>query len=144
MKETDDEQKVLLSTRISSLLKSIYRKNNEFNIDLNDQIKETTKTLENGGEEYYTTFINKLNELSNKIDSSILRKPIESLNDLELAYNKLESLRRIMQSSRRSTAKLGRILDRNFSYGNLQRFNENEVKSIVGDIDTIMEMIDKL
>ena len=90
-------------------------------------------------------------ELSNKINTSILQKPVESLEDLELAYRKLKSLRDILRSDRYLIRMLDNFFDM-FSRDSTDRTYQylssyvdyEDVDRYIDDVDSLIKIVEKL
>ena len=152
MKSTTDSDKLRWSNEATGSLNDVYKSNISNNKRYNTHLESVRKEIERNNKTEYGKLLDKLMELSSKINTSILQKPVESLEDLELAYRKLRSLREILRSSDRYlTRRLDSFFDRfgNESTDRTYRYlveyvGESDIDLLINDIDSIIKIVDKL
>jgi hypothetical protein len=151
MKSTTDSDKLRWSNEATGSLNDVYKSNISINKRYNTHLEFTRKEIERNNKTEYGKLLDKSMELSSKISTSILQKPVESLEDLELAYRKLRSLREILRSDRYLTRRLDSFFDRfgNESTDRTYRYlveyvGESDIDLLINDIDSIIKIVEKL
>ena len=151
MKSTTDSDKLRWSNEATGTLNSVYRSNITNNKRYNDHLDFTRKEIEKNEKPEYAKLLDKLMELSSKINTSILQKPVESLEDLEITYRKMRTLRDILKSDRYPIRRLDYFFER-FSSDSTDRtyrylveyVDESDIDSYINNIDSIIKIVEKL
>ena len=151
MKSTNDNDKLIWAKEATGTLNDTYKSNITNNKRYNDHFEFTRKEIEKNKKQDYMRLLDKLMELSGKINSSLLQKPIESLEDLELTYRKLRSLKDILRSDRYLIRRLDYFFDR-FSSESTDRtyrylveyIDESAIDIYINDIDSVIKIVEKL
>jgi len=151
MKSTNDSDKLRWSNEATSALNDVYKSNISNNKRYNNHLEFTRKEIERNNKPEYNRLLDKLMELSSKINTSILQKPVESLEDLELAYRKLRSIKDILRSDRYLLRRLDSFFDR-FGSDSTERtyrylveyVDEEDIDKFINDIDTLIKIVEKL
>ena len=151
MKSTTDSDKLRWSDEATGTLNSVYKSNITNNKRYNDHLDFTRKEIEKNNKPEYGRLLDKLMELSSKINTSILQKPVESLEDLEITYRKMRTLRDILKSDRYPIRRLDYFFER-FSSDSTDRtyrylveyVDESDIDSYINNIDSIIKITEKL
>ena len=151
MKSTNDNDKLRWAKEATGTLNDTYKSNITNNKRYNDHFEFTRKEIEKNGKQEYNRLLDKLMELSSKINESLLQKPIESLEDLELTYRKLRSLKDILRSDRYLIRRLDYFFDRFGSESTdrtyrylVEYIDESAIDIYINDIDSIIKIVEKL
>jgi hypothetical protein len=151
MKSTTDSDKLRWSNEATGSLNDVYKSNISNNKRYNNHLEFTRKEIERNNKSEYGKLLDKLMELSSKINTSILQKPVESLEDLELAYRKMKTLRDILRSDRYLIRRLDSFFERfgNESTDRTYRYlveyvGESDIDLLINDIDSIIKIVEKL
>jgi hypothetical protein len=151
MKSTTDSDKLRWSNEATGTLNDVYKSNISNNKRYNTHLEFVRKEIERNNKTEYGRVLDKLMELSSKINTSILQKPVESLEDLELAYRKLRLLREILRSDRYLTRRLDYFFERfaNDSTDRTYRYlveyvDESDIDRYINDIDSLIKIVEKL
>jgi hypothetical protein len=125
-------------------LKSKYKQNNRFNIEVDNDIRETYKTLS----EERKVVLKKVEELNYTILNRINSMKIENLNDIEILWEKMSSIRNIWRNSPRF-----KYMRNNLYYGienlsdgyRLNRYisdiNDEDIEKVLNDVNRFIEII---
>jgi len=151
MKSTTDSDKLRWSNEATGTLNDVYKSNISNNKRYNNHLEFTRKEIERNNKSEYGKLLDKLMELSSKINTSILQKPVESLEDLELAYRKMKTLRDILRSDRYLIRRLDYFFerftsdstDRTYRYL-VEYVDEDDIDKYINDIDTLIKIVEKL
>ena len=151
MKSTNDSDKLRWSNEATSALNDVYKSNISNNKRYNNHLEFTRKEIERNNKPEYNRLLDKVMELSSKINTSILQKPVESLEDLELAYRKLRSIKDILRSDRYLLRRLDSFFDRfgsdstDRTYRYLVEYvDEDDIDKYINDVDTLIKIVEKL
>lgn len=151
MKSTNDNDKLRWAKEATGTLNDTYKSNISTNKRYNNHFEFTRKEIEKNGKQEYNRLLDKLMELSEKINSSLLQKPIESLEDLELTYRKLRSLKDILRSDRYLIRRLDSFFDRFGSESTdrtyrylVEYIDESDIDRFINDIDSLIKIVEKL
>jgi len=145
LKETDDSEKNRYYNWIVSMVKSKSEINGEFNIKINQVLQESYK-LQNSKEDIIKV-IKKVEELNVIIYDKFKSSEIESLDDLEVFYEKISSIRNVWKNSER--------YDNNGVYyaiehlSDANRFNSylnniSDTNKILEDLERFIKFIQKI
>ena len=124
-------------------LKSKHKINSRFNMEVDKDIRNTYKTLK----QEHKNVLKKLEELNTTIFNKINTLKIENLNDIEIIFEKMSSIRNIWRNS--SRFKYMRELYyavENLSDGyRLKRYisDIDNIENVVKDIDNFIDLIKK-
>jgi len=146
--------------RIVDILQESYRTNNRNNSTLNTNLELVKKALKSGQFEdtdltdneknsKALNLIEKLDELSNKINEKILRKKVETIEDLEYILSIIRYFHLYTSSSDRGRIyKLSYFYERLINYGPERAFSQlydsiDYEDEILGNIETISKLVDK-
>ena len=151
MKSTTDSDKLRWSNEATGTLNDVYKSNISNNKRYNNHLEFTRKEIERNNKSEYGKLLDKLMELSSKINTSILQKPVESLEDLELAYRKMKTLRDILRSDRYLIRRLDYFFerftsdstDRTYRYL-VEYVDESDIDRYINDIDSLIKIVEKL
>jgi hypothetical protein len=151
MKSTTDSDKLRWANEATGTLNDVYKSNISNNKRYNNHLEFTRKEIERNNKSEYGKLLDKLMELSSKINTSILQKPVESLEDLELAYRKMKTLRDILRSDRYLIRRLDYFFerftsdstDRTYRYL-VEYVDESDIDRYINDIDSLIKIVEKL
>lgn len=151
MKSTTDSDKLRWSNEATESLNDVYKSNISNNKRYNIHFDFVRKEIERNNKPQYGRLLDKVTELSSRINTSILQKPVESLEDLELAYRKLKSLRDILRSDRYLIRRLDYFFER-FTSDSTDRtyrclveyVDESDIDRYINDIDSLIKIVEKL
>ena len=151
MKSTTDSDKLRWANEATGTLNEVYKSNITNNKRYNNHLEFTRKEIERNNKSEYGKLLDKLMELSSKINTSILQKPVESLEDLELAYRKMKTLRDILRSDRYLIRRLDYFFerftsdstDRTYRYL-VEYVDESDIDRYINDIDSLIKIVEKL
>ena len=125
-------------------LKSKYKQNNRFNIEVDNDIRETYKTLS----EERKVVLKKVEELNYTILNRINSMKIDNLNDIEILWEKMSSIRNIWRTSRRFEYMRNNLYYsiENLSDGyRLKRYisdiNDEDIEKVLNDVNRFIEII---
>jgi len=139
LKETDESQKSDYYDTIISYIKRKSEANTDFNMDVDKNIKGFYKT---NTSENKDKMMKKLEEINKVIINKFKSFKIESIDDLEVFYQKIESLRNIWRNSERfeKSKKLYYVVE---NLGDEYRINRYMNEIYDSNVDTIIEELDR-
>jgi hypothetical protein len=143
---SSDEEKNWYYKEALSDVRYKNRQNNEFNIRVTDDISNTYKILDNDRK----IILEKLEELNSAIFSKIKSANIENLEDIEILWEKINSIRNVWRSSNRfiNLRKLyysvEYMADSNRLERNIKDIDKSSINLIINDIDRFIIFINKL
>jgi hypothetical protein len=153
MRETDEDDKISMGNDIVRRLKNFYENNSQLNLRLSSNIDKVKKSLKDDSspvEQERLLMIDKLSELSKKINEKILKSKVESIDDLENIYQKLQTVSRLLKSSDRGdTYRLVYFYDKLINYDDYNRAINNlpmssYTNNIISDIERISRLLDRM
>jgi hypothetical protein len=140
--ENEDEKKEIYNYALSDL-KRRQRDNLNFNNYVNSDLEKTSKEVEKERVE----IINKLKELNKTIFEKIKSMKIENLDDIEILWEKINSIRNIWRTSDRFiyARKLYYAVD-NLGDGirlkrYLQQLEDNEIEKVLNDFTRLINLV---
>lgn len=146
----DSEMEYLIG-KIKDILHKSYKINMEYINNYNNNLNWVRGELKKQGKDNYITILDELEKLSNLIYDRILKYPIESIEDMEIMYGKMQSLRLILRGSRYTLRYLSSFFDyiRKSGYNNyclryIEDVDESMINDIIGDIVIISNIIKKM
>jgi hypothetical protein len=139
LKETDESKKSDYYETIISYIKRKSESNTDFNMDVDKNIKDFYK---NNTSEGKVKMMRKLEDINKVIINKFKSFKIESIDDLEVFYQKIESVRNIWRNSERfeNSRKLYYVVE---NLGDEYRINRYMNEIYDSNVDTIIEELDR-
>jgi hypothetical protein len=139
LKETDESKKSDYYETIISIIKMKSEANTNFNIEVDKNIKDFYK---NNTSEGKVKMMKKLEEINKAIIDKFKSFKIENIEDLEVFYQKIESVRNIWRNSERfeNSRKLYYVVE---NLGDEYRINRYMNEIYDSNVDTIIEELDR-
>jgi hypothetical protein len=137
---------------IKYILRSKYRENMTLSEIYYNNINYIRKRLNDEGKDNYIKVLDSMRSLSNLISDKILRMEVETLEDMEIMYGKLQALRNIIKGNRYTISKLfyffdyiRRPNDPDKPYRCLVGYLESElINDFVKDCEIISNIVNKM
>lgn len=143
---TSEEDKADYQDSIVQYIKRKSEVNSDFNVDADRIVKSVFKNVSNEKKK----LLPKLEELNKSILDRFKSFKIESIDDIELFFAKMESVRKIWKESDRfsNTRKLFYLIENMTDEYRVERylsdFYDNQVESMINDIDRFIGIINKI
>jgi hypothetical protein len=109
---TDDVDKEYYAREIVQTIKNNYKTSLSINSKLNTTIGELRKLLQKGGKESHLKLFDKMMEISTKINEEVFSTEVKSIEDIEYIYQKLTTIRNILNSNRNESHRLRTFTER--------------------------------
>lgn len=152
MSANSDEEKAVINRRLSDRVQDIFEDSKEIDKRLVRRIANARKEFE--GNQALTRIIDKLEEMSKRINQKLLKGNIETVQDMEIMLMKAGGIKEAMRSDRfeidyyiksyieylSSTGWRGDGV----SVDALRQFPAREVEKAIRNLDMIMSLIDRL
>ena len=143
---TSEEDKADYQDTIVQYIKRKSEVNTDFNVDADKIVKSVFKNVSAEKKK----LLPKLEELNKSIFDRFKSFKIESIDDIELFFAKMESVRKIWKESDRfsNTRKLFYLIENMTDEYRVERylndFNDSQVESMIIDIDRFIRIINKI
>jgi hypothetical protein len=139
LKETDESKKSDYYETIISIIKMKSEANTNFNIEADKNIKDFYKNNTSDGK---VKMMKKLEEINKAIIDKFKSFKIENIEDLEVFYQKIESVRNIWRNSERfeKSKKLYYVVE---NLGDEYRINRYMNEIYDSNVDVIIEELDR-
>jgi hypothetical protein len=147
LKETDESQKSNYYDNVIHYIKRKSEVNTDFNIEVDKNIRDFYK---NNTSESKVKMMKKLEEINKAIIDKFKTFKIESIEDLEIFYQKIESIRNVWRNSDRfeKSKKLYYVVE---NLGDDYRINrymneiyDSNVDEIIEELDRFIKVIQKM
>ena len=151
MKTDDEEDKKHYLEKVKNILKNTNRNNLEFNEMVNTKIREAYKNLQDNNRKEYIPILDKYFEFNKAIMDKFFRdKNVDCIEDLDIFFEKLISIRRLINNSDRyyrlkETKYYFDNINRSDSWTLLHRYIETyNIPLIITEFDSIIKVIQRM
>lgn len=141
----DDNDKEYYAREIVQTIKSNYKTSLAISSKLNITIEELRKLLQKGGKESHLKLFDKMMEVSTKINEKVFSTEVKSIEDIEYIYQKLITIKNILNSNRNESHRLRtfteRLTDSYYSvdriYDRLVDIEEDYIPHIIEGLESV-------
>ena len=145
----DEDSKEYNAREIVSTIKNSYKQNLQFTTDLNEVLDDVRKQLQKPGREVYLSTFDKMIEISQKINNKVFSTEVKSIDDIEYIYQKLNTIRNMINSSRNPANRLRYFMER-LSYlttdrcvSRLLEIDQDEIPNIIEGLESIGRFVER-